>query len=109
MGDEGPVLFWKEDDPEWGWLCQWYASPFHAKDEKIIYKHAEQYAVTSLASRRPSRSASKKRSSSNHSAHKLLRYMMQHKALQFADHATAAEILLTSSPRKCKALGSRVE
>jgi hypothetical protein len=45
MGDEGPVYFWKENDPEWGWLCQWYASPFHAEDEKIIYKHAEQYAL----------------------------------------------------------------
>ena len=45
MGDEGPVYFWKENDPEWGWLCQWYASPFHAEDEKIIYKHAEQYVL----------------------------------------------------------------
>jgi ribA/ribD-fused uncharacterized protein len=31
--------------------------------------------------------------------------MMQHKALLFSDHSTAREILLTSSPRKCKALG----
>jgi len=33
--------------------------------------------------------------------------MMQHKALRFADDSTAREILLTSSPRTCKALGSR--
>lgn len=46
MGVEGPIYFFKEDDPEWGWLCQWYASPFHAEDEKVIYKHAEQYALT---------------------------------------------------------------
>ena len=31
--------------------------------------------------------------------------MMQHKALRFSDHSTARETLLTSSPRKCKALG----
>jgi ribA/ribD-fused uncharacterized protein len=31
--------------------------------------------------------------------------MMHRKALHFSDHTTATEILRTSSPRKCKALG----
>ena len=35
----------------------------------------------------------------------ILRYMMYHKALTFDDVDTAEEILRTSNPRKCKALG----
>jgi ribA/ribD-fused uncharacterized protein len=35
--------------------------------------------------------------------------MMYHKALTFKDTATAKEIMLTSSPRKCKALGGKAK
>jgi len=44
MGDQGPIFFFKPDDLDHGWLCQWYWSPFTAEiDGKILeFKHAEQ-------------------------------------------------------------------
>jgi hypothetical protein len=39
----GPVYFWREYDPEVGYLSQWYYCPFRDdKDERIMYKTAEQ-------------------------------------------------------------------
>jgi hypothetical protein len=41
--DSGPVYFWRESNPEVGYLSQWYHCPFlDDKDEKIKYKTAEQ-------------------------------------------------------------------
>jgi len=37
-----PVFFWREYGSEWSFLSQWYDSPFHAEDESIVYKTAEQ-------------------------------------------------------------------
>jgi len=40
---DGPVYFWRETHPETGYLSQWYACPFHDREDKsIIYKTAEQ-------------------------------------------------------------------
>lgn len=49
MGDQGPLFFFKPDDRDYGWLCQWYWSPFTAEvDGKTLeFKHAEQW-VSSL-------------------------------------------------------------
>jgi predicted NAD-dependent protein-ADP-ribosyltransferase YbiA (DUF1768 family) len=47
MGDQGPIFFFKEDDPEWGWLCQWFPGPFTIEDG-AAFKHAEQYVLDSL-------------------------------------------------------------
>jgi predicted NAD-dependent protein-ADP-ribosyltransferase YbiA (DUF1768 family) len=41
--DPGPVYFWRETDPEVGYLSQWYYCPFRDdQDEKKTYKTAEQ-------------------------------------------------------------------
>jgi hypothetical protein len=44
MGDQGPIFFFKEDDPEWGFLCQWYPSRF-TNEVGVVFKHAEQYVA----------------------------------------------------------------
>ena len=42
-GDDGPVYFWRETHPETGYLSQWYACPFHDREDRsIVYKTAEQ-------------------------------------------------------------------
>ncbi|RBR20659.1 uncharacterized protein FIESC28_05176 [Fusarium coffeatum] len=77
--DPGPVYFWKESDPEVGYLSQWYYCPFRDDgDEKITYKTAEHY-------------------------------MMYQKAILFKDHDTGLEILKAGHPRKVKSLGRRVK
>lgn len=38
------VYFWRESDPELGWLSQWYDCPFHDDENpERIYQTAEQY------------------------------------------------------------------
>ncbi|CZS78397.1 unnamed protein product [Fusarium graminearum] len=77
--DPGPVYFWKESDPEAGYLSQWYYCPFRDdKDERIRYKTAEHY-------------------------------MMFQKAMLFKDEHTAIEVLKAATPRKVKALGRKVK
>ena len=39
----GPIFFWREYDSQWGFLSQWYESPFHTEDKSIVYQTAEQY------------------------------------------------------------------
>lgn len=40
---ENGVYFWRESDPELGYLSQWYYCPFRDdKDPEIIYPTAEQ-------------------------------------------------------------------
>ncbi|CAJ0540147.1 Ff.00g074050.m01.CDS01 [Fusarium sp. VM40] len=77
--DPGPVYFWRETDPEVGYLSQWYYCPFRDdQDEKKTYKTAEHY-------------------------------LMHQKALVFNDQDIAAQILKTGSPRKVKSLGRKVK
>ncbi|KAL6921623.1 hypothetical protein ACHAPO_010995 [Fusarium lateritium] len=77
--DLGPVYFWKESDPEVGYLSQWYYCPFRDdKDERIMYKTAEHY-------------------------------MMFQKAKLFKDEDTAIEVLRAATPRKVKSLGRKVK
>jgi predicted NAD-dependent protein-ADP-ribosyltransferase YbiA (DUF1768 family) len=40
--DHGAVYFWRVNGSEWGFLSQWYASPFHAEDKEPIFQTAEQ-------------------------------------------------------------------
>ncbi|KAF4457062.1 hypothetical protein FALBO_15274 [Fusarium albosuccineum] len=73
-----PVYFWRETDPETGYLSQWYYCPFRDdEDEKKTYKTAEHY-------------------------------MMHHKALLFNDEKVGLEILRASHPRDVKSLGRKV-
>lgn len=47
------VYFWRESDPELGWLSQWYYCPFRDDDEpERIYPTAEQ-CVMPLFPRNP--------------------------------------------------------
>jgi len=40
--DQDAVYFWRKYGSEWGFLSQWYASPFHAEDKEVIFQTAEQ-------------------------------------------------------------------
>jgi hypothetical protein len=44
MGDEGPLFFFHQEEPEFGWLCQWCPSRFTAEvDGQVVeFRHAEQ-------------------------------------------------------------------
>ncbi|PQK13331.1 hypothetical protein BB8028_0004g02620 [Beauveria bassiana] len=73
------VYFWRESDPELGWLSQWYDCPFHDDENpERIYQTAEHY-------------------------------MMYQKAILFDDNEAGEEILAAESPRKVKALGRKVK
>lgn len=39
---DGPIYFWKPNDPEYGFLSQWYESSFQDADKSITYSSAEQ-------------------------------------------------------------------
>jgi len=41
-GNDGPIWLWREAHPKWGWLSQWYESPFHTDDKSTVYRTAEQ-------------------------------------------------------------------
>lgn len=41
----GPIFFWREYGHKYGFLSQWYESPFHAEDKSIVYQTAEQYMM----------------------------------------------------------------
>jgi ribA/ribD-fused uncharacterized protein len=41
----GPIYFWREYGSKWGFLSQWYESPFHTSDKSITYQTAEQYMM----------------------------------------------------------------
>jgi ribA/ribD-fused uncharacterized protein len=76
--DSSPIYFWREYGEIYGYLSQWYHSPFHTdNDSTIVYQTAEQY-------------------------------MMHQKAILFSDHEIAAQILKTTVPKEQKALGRRV-
>ncbi|KAH6651140.1 hypothetical protein F5144DRAFT_589433 [Chaetomium tenue] len=76
--DTSPVYFWRETDPQTGYLSQWYACAFtDDTDPTIVYPTAEHY-------------------------------MMYQKALLFSDPAMASQILQAEHPRQVKALGRQV-
>ncbi|TQV93848.1 protein T24A6.7 [Cordyceps javanica] len=73
------VYFWRESDPELGWLSQWYYCPFRDDEHpEIIYPTAEHY-------------------------------MMYQKAILFDDNDVGKQILAANHPRKVKALGRKVK
>jgi len=39
------IYLWGETHPTWGFLFQWYESPFHTDDKSIAYRTAEQYMM----------------------------------------------------------------
>lgn len=41
----GPIFFWREYGSQWGFLSQWYESPFHTGSKDIIFQTAEQYMM----------------------------------------------------------------
>ncbi|ATY65860.1 protein T24A6.7 [Cordyceps militaris] len=72
------VYFWRESDPELGWLSQWYYCPFRDDENpERIYPTAEHY-------------------------------MMYQKAILFDDNEVGEEILAAGHPREVKALGRKV-
>ncbi|KAI9815334.1 MAG: hypothetical protein M1827_002814 [Pycnora praestabilis] len=77
--DRSPIFFYREFEEPYGFLCQWYPSPFtDAATPPTSFVNAEQY-------------------------------MMHGKAIYFSDPATAAAILAAPEPDRQKALGRRVE
>ncbi|KAI0394702.1 DUF1768-domain-containing protein [Xylariaceae sp. FL0594] len=75
-----PIYFWKPQEPETGYLSQWYSLlPFRDRtDPAKVYPTAEHY-------------------------------MMHHKALLFGDPEIARLILETQSPRDVRSLGRAVK
>jgi ribA/ribD-fused uncharacterized protein len=73
-----PVFFWREYGDKHGFLSQWYHSPFHTDDDSTVIYRTAE------------------------------QYMMHQKALLFADHEVAAEILKTTAPKEQKSLGRQV-
>jgi hypothetical protein len=49
--EEGPkpIYFWREYGDEWGFLSQWYESPFTTADKSIVFHTAEQYFPSHLS------------------------------------------------------------
>jgi len=39
------IFLWQETHPEWGWLSQWYESPFHTGDKNVVFHTAEHYMM----------------------------------------------------------------
>ncbi|KAI9724305.1 MAG: hypothetical protein M1812_000371 [Candelaria pacifica] len=74
-----PIYFFRETESPYGFLSQWYPSPFTSptSDPSITYQTAEQY-------------------------------MMYQKALLFSDTSIASKILASKSPKAQKALGRKV-
>lgn len=42
----GAIFFWRETEPETGWLSQWYQCDFTDEDGEIRFKSAEQCVPT---------------------------------------------------------------
>lgn len=75
----GAIYFWREYGHKYGFLSQWYESPFYAgEDKSIVYQTAEQY-------------------------------MMYQKAILFSDAEIGAKILQTTLPKEQKSLGRQVK
>ena len=79
---QSPIFFWRETEPLYGFLCQWFPAPFEAEakpgdSNKISYPTAEHY-------------------------------MMHQKAQIYSDKATATKILATKSPAEAKYLARNV-
>lgn len=80
-----PIYFWREIEHPYGFLSQWYLSPFSApshpnakSDEMVTFVTTEQY-------------------------------MMYGKAMVFGDKEIAAKIMMEPSAKKQKALGRKVK
>ena len=43
MVDTTPIFFWREIDPQWGWLSQWYECDF--EHEGTVYVTAEMWMM----------------------------------------------------------------
>ncbi|KAI1268730.1 hypothetical protein F5Y18DRAFT_165128 [Xylariaceae sp. FL1019] len=81
LDPDGPIYFWKPQEPTTGYLGQWYSLPFRDASDPPngkIYKTAEHY-------------------------------MMHHKALLFKDEEIGAQILRADDPKTVKALGRQVK
>lgn len=73
--DMSTIFFWRETEKVYGFLCQWYPSPFtSAAHPGIMFNCAEQY-------------------------------MMYHKAITAKDPQTAQRMIATREPGRQKALG----
>lgn len=114
MANDSPIFFFKDDEPEFGFLCQWYPAPFESTivndGKKKEFRNAEQY-VSSISSFHSKIFHKSRRALSKHLILSYIclpsksRYMMYRKAFHFNDYSTAREILQNPNPRKCKALG----
>ncbi|KAL9046939.1 MAG: hypothetical protein Q9214_000365 [Letrouitia sp. 1 TL-2023] len=81
--NDGPIFFFMPHENPYGFLSQWYECPFTAPS---IDSAAEPMTFTTAE-----------------------QYMMYHKAMLFHDDEIAKEIMLTTSPKKQKALGRKVK
>lgn len=83
--DGGPVFFWREFEEPYGFLSQWYPSPFTATASNGSQNTSEMTFLTTE------------------------QYMMYHKATLFNDNGIADKIMLEPDPQKQKALGRKVK
>jgi len=83
--DGGPVFFWREFEEPYGFLSQWYPSPFTAPASNGSQNTSEMTFLTTE------------------------QYMMYHKATLFNDNGIADKIMLEPDPQKQKALGRKVK
>ncbi|KAL9103087.1 MAG: hypothetical protein Q9163_001827 [Psora crenata] len=83
--ETSPVYFFRETETPYGFLSQWYTSPFTAPPPS---NSTSQPPMTFLTTEQ---------------------YMMYYKALIFRDHAIAEKIIKESDPKKQKSLGRQVK
>lgn len=79
---QSPIFFWRETEPDHGFLCQWFSAPFEAEatpgdGNRIYYPTAEHY-------------------------------MMHQKAEMYCDQDIVAKILATKNPAEAKYLARTI-
>ncbi|KAI1110896.1 DUF1768-domain-containing protein [Nemania sp. NC0429] len=96
----GPIYFWRPQEPETGFLSQWYALPFRGR------RAANGGGVINEKGKEEGKEGEEGEEDKVYATAE--HYMMHHKALLFGDAEMAAAILEASSPRDVKALGRAV-
>ncbi|KAL8823069.1 MAG: hypothetical protein Q9191_006206, partial [Dirinaria sp. TL-2023a] len=96
------VFFWREYDEPYGFLSQWYDSPFTAPS----LSSATATATSSSASSSPKNASGKNKTLTFNTTEQ---YMMYRKAVLFSDFKIAGQIMREPEPNKQRALGRKVK
>jgi len=43
--DSGPIYLFQDTHPEWGFMSNWYSSPFHTGDKVIVFQTVEHHMM----------------------------------------------------------------